>query len=211
MSLYFTNEWYIFKQIVDKQTCNKIKNLGKGKWEESSVDTSKGITDEERRTGKKGDYKTDKKTRISQVFWTTDQWIYDLTWPYMVEANQQSGWYLDIKAAESMQLTRYKKGGFYTFHKDGNCDHLSAYDNPENPFLHGNVRKISMSIILNDNFEGGAFEFATYGKEECAITPIEAKRGDIIFFCSGQEHRVAPVTKGIRYSLVNWFVGPPVR
>ena len=117
MSLYFTNEWYIFKQIVDKQTCNKIKNLGKGKWEESSVDTSKGITDEERRTGKKGDYKTDKKTRISQVFWTTDQWIYDLTWPYMVEANQQSGWYLDIKAAESMQLTRYKKGGFYTFIK----------------------------------------------------------------------------------------------
>ena len=89
MSLYFTNEWFIHEQVVDKKTCNKIKNLGKGKWEESSVDTSTGTTDEERILGKKGDYKTDPKTRISQVFWTTEQWIYDLTWPYMMEANRQ--------------------------------------------------------------------------------------------------------------------------
>ena len=209
MSLYFTNEWFIFNQVIDRKTCNKIKNLAKGNWEVSSVDTQKGTTDEERVQGRKGEYKVDTEYRISEVFWTQDQWIYDLTFPYMYEANQKSGWRLDIKAAESMQLTRYRKGGFYSFHKDGNADHLSVYDNPGNTFLHGNVRKISMSIILNDNFEGGAFEFATYGKEECAITPIEAKIGDMIFFCSGQEHRVAPVTKGVRYSLVNWFVGPP--
>ena len=210
MSIHFTNEWYIFKQEIDKTTCNKIKKLGQGKWEESAVDTSKETTDEERRIGKKGDYKPDPKSRISQVFWTTDQWIYDLTWPYMMEANRNAGWNLAIKAAETMQLTRYKKGEFYNFHKDGNADHLSAYDKPDNPFMHGYVRKISMSIILNDNFEGGAFEFASYGKEDCTITPIEAEAGDIIFFCSGMEHRVAPVTKGVRYSLVNWFVGHPV-
>ena len=211
MSLYFTNEWYIFKQELDKKTCNKIKKLGQGNWEPSSVDTSKETTDEERRIGKKGDYKPDKKVRISEVFWTTEQWIYDLTFPYMYEANKQAGWNLDIKAAESMQLTRYRKGGFYNFHKDGNADHLSVYDEPNNPFMNGHVRKISMSIILNDNFEGGAFEFASYSKEKCGITPIEVKAGDIIFFPSGMEHRVAPVTKGVRYSLVNWFVGPPVR
>ena len=211
MSLYFTNEWYIFKQELDKKTCNKIKKLGQGNWEPSSVDTSKETTDEERRTGKKGDYKPDKKVRISEVFWTTEQWIYDLTFPYMYEANKQAGWNLDIKAAESMQLTRYRKGGFYNFHKDGNADHLSVYDEPNNPFMNGHVRKISMSIILNDNFEGGAFEFASYSKEKCGITPIDAKAGDMIFFCSGMEHRVAPVTKGVRYSLVNWFVGPPVK
>ena len=211
MSLYFTNEWFIFERVIDKQTCNKIKRLGQGNWEPSVVDTSTETTDEERKTGRKGIWKTDTKTRISEVFWTTEQWIYDLTFPYMHEANKQAGWNLNIKAAESMQLTRYKKGGFYSFHKDGNADHLSAYDNPGNQFMHGHVRKISMSIILNDNFEGGAFEFASYGKEDCTITPVEAKAGDIIFFPSGMEHRVAPVTKGVRYSLVNWFVGPPVR
>ena len=211
MSLYFTNEWYIFNQEIDKTTCNKIKKLGQGNWEESSVDISKDVTDEERRTGKKGDYKPDSKVRISEVFWTNEQWIYDLTFPYMYEANKQAGWNLDIKAAESMQLTRYRKGGFYSFHKDGNSDHLSAYDEPGNPFMHGRVRKMSMSILLNDNFEGGGFEFASYAKEKCSITPIEWKAGDIIFFPAGVEHRVAPVTKGVRYSLVNWFVGPPIR
>ena len=77
--------------------------------------------------------------------------------------------------------------------------------------MHGHVRKISMSIILNDNFEGGAFEFASYTKEVCTITPIKATAGSVLVFPSGMEHRVAPVTKGVRYSLVNWFLGPPVK
>ena len=54
MALYFTNEWYILPQVVDKKTCDKIKNLGRGNWEESSVDTKSTTTDEERRTGRKG-------------------------------------------------------------------------------------------------------------------------------------------------------------
>ena len=75
--------------------------------------------------------------------------------------------------------------------------------------MNGRVRKLSMSIILNGNFQGGKFEFATYGREVCQITPIEASPGTIIVFPSSMEHRVTPVTKGIRYSLVTWFLGPP--
>ena len=119
--------------------------------------------------------------------------------------------YLDIRAAEAMQITRYKKGGFYKNHTDGMSDSLSTYDTPDRPFMNGKVRKISMSIILNDDFEGGNFEFITYGSEKITINVIKPKLGDIIFFPSGVEHRVAPVTKGTRYSLVNWFVGPPVK
>ena len=212
MSLYFTNEWFIFEQQIDKTTCNKIKKLAQGNWQESSVDTSKGTTDEERKTGKKGDYKPDPKTRISDVFWTTEQWIYDLTFPYMYEANKNAGWNLNIKAAESMQITRYKKGGFYYFHKDGKGDHLSAYDLPDNEFMHGHVRKLSMTVLLNDNYEGGEFQFATYEKEKCKIhTPLFNYIGSIVVFPSDMEHRVAPVTKGIRYSLVVWFLGPPFK
>ena len=205
-----TNEWYLFAGgTVDKKTCNKIKKHAAKKWESSAVDTQKEITDEERKTGKKGDYKPDSKTRISDVSWVTHQWIYDLIFPLMYRANDESGWRYQIKAAESAQITRYKKGGFYNFHQDGNGDHLSAYDNPDNLFLHGHVRKLSMSVMLNNNFEGGAFEFASYSKEECSITPIEAEAGSIIVFPSSMEHRVAPITKGTRYSVVCWFVGPP--
>ena len=204
-----TNEWFVFSKVLDKKTCNKIKKLAEGKWKESSVDTSKEISDEERKTGRRGDYKPDPKIRISDVAWITDQWVYDTIWPYMLGANEEAGWRYHIKAAESMQITRYKKGGFYKFHTDGNSDHLSAYHEPTNAFTHGHVRKLSMTVVLNDKFEGGAFEFASYSKAKCNITPIAGVGGDIIIFPSSMEHRVAPVTKGIRYSLVTWFLGPP--
>ena len=172
--MYLTNEWFVFKKGIDDKTCNKLKRLGFKNWETSSVDISKDITDEERKKGRKGDYKPDSKTRISDVAWTNEQWVYDTIWPFMTQANDEAGWRYNIKAAESSQITRYKKGGFYKFHRDGNGDHLSAYHNPQNAFMHGHVRKLSMSVMLNDNFEGGAFEFASYGKEKCEITPIEA-------------------------------------
>ena len=205
-----TNEWFIFdKDSIDKKTCNKIKRWASKKWHPSSVDTAKGTTDEERKTGRKGDYKPDPKLRISDVAWCNEQWLYDTIWPFMDRANDEAGWRYQIKAAESCQITRYKKGGFYSFHRDGYGDHLSAYNNPTNAFMHGHVRKLSMSVMLNDNFDGGAFEFASYTKEKCTVTPIKASAGSVIVFPSGMEHRVAPVTKGIRYSVVCWFVGPP--
>ena len=205
-----TNEWFCFIGGLDKKTCNKIRNSAKGKWEVSGVDTKTDPTDEERITGAKPIPGVDKKSRISDIVWTTDQWIYDTVWPWMMEANERAGWKYDIRFAESMQITRYKKGGFYYFHKDGKSDHLSAYDEPDNEFMHGHVRKLSMTVLLNDNYEGGEFQFATLNKEECTIsTPEFNKIRSIVVFPSDMEHRVAPVTKGIRYSLVVWFVGPP--
>ena len=79
-----TNEWFVFDAgSIDKKTCNKIKKWASKKWEVSGVDTSKGTTDEERKTGRKGDYKPDPKTRISDVAWCNEQWLYDIIWPFM--------------------------------------------------------------------------------------------------------------------------------
>jgi len=205
-----TNEWTYFTDGLDKKTCNKIRNSAKGKWDKSVIDIKNNITVEERITGSKPIPGIDKKVRISDIVWTTDQWIYDTIWPWMEEANERAGWKYDIRFAESMQITRYKKGGFYSFHIDGRGDHLSTYDEPDNVFFHGHVRKLSMTILLNDNYEGGEFQFATLNKEKCEIhTPEFNKIGSIVVFPSGMEHRVTPVTKGIRYSLVVWFLGPP--
>ena len=220
------NEWFAFEEgTVDKKTCAEIRRWASKRWKPSSrkiyekmyeymkpesiIDISTDITDEERKTDITPDYKPDSKLRVSDIAWCNDQWIYDIIWPYMERANDEAGWKYQIKAAESCQIIRYKKGGFCNFHADGRGDHLSAYHRPENKFLHGHVRKLSMSVILNDDFEGGAFEFASYAKEKCVITPIEASSGSVIVFPSSVEHRVSPVTKGTRYSLVTWFVGPP--
>jgi PKHD-type hydroxylase len=211
--MFSTNNWFYFIGALDKKTCNKIRNSAKGKWKESEVDTKKDeLTDEERITGAKPILGIDKNERISDIAGSTDQWIYDTIFPYMQKANEWAGWKYDITGAESMQITRYKKGGFYFFHKDGKGDHLSAYVEPENEFIHGHVRKLSMTVLLNDNYEGGEFQFATLTKEKCEIhTPEFNKTGSIIVFPSSMEHRVAPVTKGTRYSLVTWFLGPPFR
>ena len=205
------NEWFVFEKVIDNKTCNKLKRLGSKKWESAAVDTKKDTTDEERKKGREPEIGVDKKTRITDVAWTNDQWVYDTIWPFMMQANAEAGWHYDIKSAESSQVTRYKKGGFYSFHKDGGGCHLAKYNNPTNAFLHDHVRKLSMTVLLNESFEGGDFEFASYNKEKCTITPVEMNQGDIVVFPSCMEHRVAAITKGIRYSLVTWFLGPPFR
>jgi PKHD-type hydroxylase len=209
--MYTTNEWFTFTEGLDKKTCNKIRNSAKGKWKRSEINVKKGApTDEERITGAERIPGINKKARISDNVWTNDQWIYDTIWPYMEQANERAGWKYDITGAEGIQITRYKQGGFYGFHRDGMNDHQSAYDMPGNGVFHGNVRKLSMTVLLNDNYEGGEFQFASYGSEKCTISaPDSNKTGTIVVFPSEMEHRVTPVTKGIRYSLVTWFVGPP--
>ena len=194
-----TNEWYFYEQALDKTTCNKIVKLASKDFEKGTVIEESGF----RLTSK----------RISDVFWTQEQWLYDLVWPYMEAANETAGWKYDITAAEAMQITRYKKGGFYNFHKDGRSDTLGAYDKPENKFMHGNIRKLSMSIILNNNYEGGQLQFVSLNQDGKVkiYTPKNQNTGYIIVFPSFMGHRVKSVTRGVRYSLVCWFLGLPFK
>ena len=129
----------------------------------------------------------------------------------METANEKAGWKFDITKCENLQLTRYKEGGFYNFHIDGQGDHLAVYTS--NNLRKGLCRKLSMTIVLNSDYEGGQFQFSSYKNEKCiiAIPPNLEKTGSIIVFPSFIEHRVAPITKGVRYSLVVWFLGPPFK
>ena len=102
-----------------------------------------------------------------------------------------------------MQITKYKKNGHYEFHQDGNG--FSRYDNTENKFLHNKTRKLSMTIVLNEDYEGGEFEFFQ------DINLIKEKMGTVIVFPSYMVHKVRPITKGTRYSLVAWFCGEPFK
>lgn len=230
-----SNEWYKFDKAISKDTCEKLINLAQDEawgslakarigqfnyWEDVEVLKNEKALEEDGESpslflshvdGKKTNYKPNHKERISEVFWTSEQWIYDLVWPFMMRANEEAGWRYDIAAAGECQLTRYKEGSFFNFHRDGFGDHLSAYDTPHNEFMNGRVRKLSMSLVLNNDFDGGVFEFASYNKEKCTVTPINTQMGDIIVFPSAMEHRVTPITKGVRYSFITWFVGPPFK
>ena len=68
-----TNEWYVYERALNKKTCNKIIKLGDEGFDKAKV-------------GHDGLETVDKKARISKTAWSNDQWLYDLIWPYMVEA-----------------------------------------------------------------------------------------------------------------------------
>jgi len=207
--MYLTNEWYFFTSAIDKKTCNKIKSLGKDTFKSAEVDIRREIEQEDRKTGIPIESSVDRETRISDVSWIMDQWVIELIWPYMLKANQSAGWSFDIRAVEYMQITKYKTGMFYDWHRDGRADCLSLYDSPDNKFLHGYGRKLSMTVLLNDNYEGGDFQFGTFREGNNKVhTPEFNSAGSVIVFPSFMDHRVTPVTKGTRYSLVAWFVGP---
>ena len=183
---------WVWKQELSPEICQDLINLGEGKWNAAKTFGSEqnGISLE--------------NVRKSEIVWIKEQWVYDLIWGYMLAANEQAGWKYEVVAAESCQITRYTKDGFYSWHKDGIGSHNEVNNEPDNEFLHGNTRKLSMSIILNDDFEGGDFEI--HG-EDIPKLP----KGSIIVFPSFMDHRVSPVTKGTRYSLITWFVGPPFK
>lgn len=188
--MYSQNRWLYYTEAIDKITCEKIISLADDKWM-----TSETIAGAE-------------NVRENEVVWIKDQWVYDTIWPYMAEANEEAGWKYNIHCSENIQISRYKEGDFYSWHKDGKGDHLSIYTE-NNPILQNRVRKLSMSVILNNDYDGGDFQFTNYNKEKCEFETLSGATGSVLVFPSDLEHRVKPVTRGIRYSLVAWFLGPP--
>ena len=112
----------------------------------------------------------------------------------MLQANNNHFGFEGMRLTEPGQFTHYPKGGFYQWHMDN--DVLGKHQPP--------VRKISMTLLLSPEheFEGGELEFMHKGKT------AKLKQGQAIFFASWLQHRVKPVTRGERKSLVMWFGGP---
>ena len=73
-------------------------------------------------------------------------------------------------------------------------------------------RKLSVTFLLNDpkkDFKGGTFQINSGEEKNAESVPM--RKGDIIVFPSFLIHRVAPVTKGTRKSIVVWVLGPKFR
>ena len=137
-------------------------------------------------------------TRKSGVCWIDEPFYKNLFFDIISRANCDSGLNFNLESLENLQLTRYvAPDGHYDFHIDS--------DGHSRKNVNDSVRKLSMSCLLSDSseFEGGSFQMQT------GDTPydVELKKGDIVIFPSYKLHRVSPVTKGVRHSLVAWAHG----
>lgn len=92
-----------------------------------------------------------------------------------------------IQGDSGYTLLRYQEGEFYSEHTDH--------------FLHA-PRSISCSFALNDGYEGGEWGF--FNRE----IVIKAPKGSAVMFPSNfmYPHEIVPVTKGVRYSVITWFI-----
>ena len=146
----------------------------------------------------KGGVDTNKRiTTISWIPFKEMQPMYDQINEFIQKANRNHFGFGDIQITEQAQFTEYPEGGFYDWHMD--TDVTMQHEPP--------VRKISMTLLLSpeNQFEGGDLELTAPGKR------AKLKQGHAIVFASFLNHRVAPVTRGIRQSLVMWFGGKPFK
>jgi len=177
--------------IFTPEQCKMIIEVGRSEPKNNAeVGSSKGI---------KGGV-IDTKTRTSHISWIPFKKMiemYKQIEKIMKQTNGNHFGFDGMTITEMAQYTEYPEGGFYDWHTDNdvNCQN-------EPP-----VRKISMTCLLSpeNEFEGGDLQLV---KES---NSVKLQQGQAIFFASFIRHRVAPVIRGNRKSLVMWFGGTPFK
>ena len=130
------------------------------------------------------------------------------------ETKKLAGWNFDWDWSESCQFTKYNKNQFYDWH----CDSFKQpYTNTNDSNIYGKIRKLSVTCSLSnpEDYKGGELEFDFRNdnpdKNKVRKCAEIKERGSIVVFPSHVWHRVKPVTKGTRYSLVIWNLGYPFK
>lgn len=173
---------------LDKAYCEKIiSEIENAKWQQHTFYNPQDGSYNPRSGNKELDVSWENissREDLTQKVWETiSQYILtDLNKSYF------NGW----SGFTHIRFNRYEETRLMALH----CDHIhSMFD--------GNMKGIpilSVLGLLNDNFEGG--EFFMFDDEK----QMNLKAGDIMIFPSVflYPHRVAPVTKGVRYAFVAW-------
>ena len=208
--------WY-FESVIPPKICDDIIKHGNTKKEGLGItgDFVNG-RDLKKKPLSKKEIKNLKSKRNSDVVWLDDAWIYKEIHPYIKIANANAGWNFEINHSELCQFTKYKLNQYYDWH----CDSWNKPYEQEGP-QKGKIRKLSMTCQLTDGseYEGGELEFdyrnydphmRNEAKHLKQVKEILSK-GSIIVFPSFVWHRVKPVTKGTRYSIVMWNLGYPFK
>lgn len=189
--------FFVFPRAVKPDVCDQIVTDCK-----QNILKQASVIDYE----KKG--RDDPSIRKTSIHFIVDEKnrINELAWHFLREANKTQFNY-DLTYFQPIQFAEYKDEGFYGWHQDqGNIDKT------------GKVRKLSLTLVLSDpnKFEGGELQFYSGGRpiedmgeitREQVINDIKSQ-GTVVVFDSRDWHRVTPVVKGVRHSIVCWTMGP---
>ena len=179
--------YYVFKKVFSESECDEI------------VETNFTLTEAVVGGNKVHDIRKSFICWIPQV----EKWkkLYEKVMELVSQCNREF-YKFDINGMfDDIQYTEYDSSykGNYGWHYDLGED-MSVQTG----------RKISVSIQLSDpeEYDGGELQFSMH---ENVIYTAPKDRGTMILFPSYMKHRVTPVTRGKRISLVTWISGPPFR
>ena len=202
--------FWVFKKAVPDHICDDMIKYGLQRKE--TMATTGGYSDVGTLTPPQ--IKDLKKKRDSNIMFFNEAWMFKELLSYVNLANRNAGWNFQWDHGEVCQFTKYNKGQYYGWHTDS---WHKAYDKPNTP-SHGKIRKLSVTLSLSDpkTYVGGEleFDFRNLDPDKKPVPRICKEirpKGSLVIFPSEVWHRVRPVTKGTRYSLVVWYLGAPFK
>lgn len=127
-----------------------------------------------------------------------DHWLTGIMQHHAMLANANTGWGFNINSQEPIQVADYVKDQHFHWHVD-------------TILLSGNEldRKLTVVMLLNDEFEGGELQLMHPRRSEGETIPLI--KGSIVAFPAYVLHRVTPITSGRRRSATLWLNGPRFR
>lgn len=114
----------------------------------------------------------------------------DPTLKQILEVSNQQLYGFSLTGSYECRFMRYDPGDHYS-----NLHWDCLEDREENQ------RKLSFTLMLNDDYQGGEFHIVNQN--------IPAKTGRLIMFPSFMLHRVTEITEGQRFVIVGWLLGDP--
>lgn len=144
------------------------------------------------------DGQSESAIRRTQIHWLAEtegtSWVYERLARLVAQANREAFRFALTGFDEDAQIGRYPEGHFYDWHIDRGGRGL------------GRSRKLTVSVQLTDPAEygGGDLELNADGR----IVSAPRTRGTAVVFPAYVLHRVAPIARGVRHSLVIWTHGP---
>tara|TARA_E500000331_G_scaffold29436_1_gene24762 strand:- start:1081 stop:1677 length:597 start_codon:yes stop_codon:yes gene_type:complete len=185
------SEWWFYeKNVIDESTICKIENYLEGK----DLISNQEMNDV-----------YNKNIRSSEIYWMHQEGDEDELMPiytevvYKMRQINDCMWKYRVNGWEPFQYSQYDESysGHFNWHID-----VHPKFNVDDP----DPRKISFSVGLSNinDYDGGDFMIKIDINEKV----FKLDRGDVIAFPSWMLHKVSPVTRGMRRTLVGWGNGP---
>lgn len=132
-----------------------------------------------------------------------NKWIFERL-NALIEMMNNRWFNFDLNGYDQFQYAEYHdyQQGYYDWHVD-----IFLGNHPKQAY--SETRKLSLTFLLNEpekDFQGGHLQFGNSNDKDAES--VFLKKGTIILFPSWMRHRVTPVTKGVRKSIVVWVLGP---